>query len=65
MTRPNAETNAFAKRMLDRPIPPSLTQPYHFDPPSVISHAMGGREWFFESEARAIHRTGVFLGLGW
>lgn len=51
--------------MLDRPIPPSLTEPYHDDPPSRISHAMGGREFFFEAEARALHRIGIFLGLGW
>lgn len=48
-----------------RPIPPSLTEPFHVDPPALIAQHMGGREWFFEIEARAIHRIGIFLGLGW
>lgn len=26
---------------------------------------MGGREFFYEAEARALHRIGIFLGLGW
>ena len=63
--RPNAETNAFAARMMDRAIPPSLYAPYHNDPPSRISYAFGGREWFFEQDARSVHRIGIFLGLGW
>lgn len=64
-TRPNADNNAFAKRMTERPIGKSMTEPYHDDPPSRIGYAMGGREWFFETEARALHRIGIFLGLGW
>lgn len=61
----NTSTNEFAKRMLNRPIPPSLTDPFHVDPPALICRAFGGREWFFDNEACAIHRVGIFLGLGW
>lgn len=35
------------------------------DVPAKIGKAMGGREWFFEEEATAIHRLGISLGLGW
>lgn len=51
--------------MTERPIGKSMTEPYHVDPPALISQAMGGREWFFETDARSLHRIGIFLGLGW
>lgn len=48
-----------------RPMPPSLTMPYHDDPPANIGRAMGGQEFFFRTGAKTLHRIGIFLGLGW
>lgn len=35
------------------------------DIPAKIGQSMGGREFFFEAEAAAVHRIGIGLGLGW
>lgn len=63
------ENNPFAKRMKDKPVPESLTSDANyrifFDPPEIIQMAFGGRPWFFETGCRAVHRVGVFKGLGW
>lgn len=48
-----------------RPIPPCMTDPPPFDPPKLISDAMGGRQFFFDVGARTVHRIGLLLGLGW
>lgn len=49
-----------------RPIPESLRGgEFWNDVPDKIGKAMGGREFFFEAEATAIHRIGISLGLGW
>lgn len=60
---------AAVDRLAGRPIPSSLNsdpeQRHFFDPPEYIQRALGGREWFFEQGARAVHRIGLFQGLGW
>lgn len=48
-----------------RPVSPSLREPPPFDPPRLIQEAMGGREFFWEIGAKAVHRVGLSLGLGW
>lgn len=48
-----------------RPIGKSLTDPPPFDPPRLIQETLGGRQFFFDIGARAIHRVGLLLGLGW
>lgn len=35
------------------------------DYPAIIGQAMGGRDFFFECGAYAMHRVGRALGLGW
>jgi hypothetical protein len=35
------------------------------DVPDKIGRSMGGQEFFFNEEARAIHRVGIGRGLGW
>jgi hypothetical protein len=66
MMRPNADNNEFARRMLQRPVAPSLSAGEIWnDIPDKIGRAMGGREFFFEEEATSIHRIGIGLGLGW
>ena len=35
------------------------------DVPKAIGEAMGGRQFFFEIGAKAIHRIGLFKSLGW
>lgn len=49
----------------ERPIGKSLTEPFHDDPPMNIANTLGGREFFAENEVWALHRIGIFLGLGW
>lgn len=50
----------------DRPIAKSLLPGEIWnDIPAKVATAMGGEEFFFDEEARAIHRVGIGLGLGW
>jgi len=59
----------FAKRMMERPLSPSLdvdaNSRHFYDPPELIQLAFGGWPWFQENSCRAIHRVGLFRGLGW
>jgi len=49
-----------------RKIPRSCTDEEIWnDVPAKIATAMGGQQFFFDEEARAIHRVGIGLGLGW
>jgi len=41
-----------------------MTDPYPTDPSAIVSRAMGGPEWFFDIEARYIHRVGLMKGVG-
>lgn len=67
--RMDASRNAFAQRMLDKPMPESLnSDPMHrffYDPPELIQQAFGGRAWFHEVGNSCVHRVGLFRGLGW
>lgn len=60
---------AFAQRMRDKPIPPSMlggaAARHFFDPPEMISLAFGGRPWFHTTDCKAPHRIGLLGGLGW
>lgn len=58
--------NEFAERMRNRPIGKSmLKEEIWNDVPDKIGKSMGGQQFFFDEEARAIHRVGIGLGLGW
>ena len=51
-----------------KPVPESMRNshlPLFRDPAVEIRDAFGGPVWFFEKGARAVHRVGLFLGLGW
>lgn len=67
--RMTASQNEFAARMAAKPLPDSLnSDPAHrifHDPPEMIQMAFGGRPWFLETGCTAVHRVGLFKGLGW
>lgn len=49
-----------------RPIPKCCTnEEIFFDPSSQVGKAMGGREFFFNVDARRLHRVGLMRGLAW
>lgn len=61
--------NEFAERMRAKGVPASCqsdaSHRIFYDPPELIQMAFGGREWFHETDCRAVHRLGLFQGLGW
>lgn len=65
----DAAGHEFALRMMEKPKPASLTSDpaarIFYDPPEIIQMAFGGRPWFHSTDCRAVHRIGLFLGLGW
>jgi hypothetical protein len=65
----HADASPFARRMMERPLSPSLDvgpdDRHFYDPPELIQKAFGGRPWFFEQCCRAVHRVGLYRGLGW
>lgn len=67
--RLTAADSPFVTRLMQRGMPESLNSDpdarIFYDPPEMIQIAFGGRQWFHEVGNHAIHRVGLFHGLGW